>query len=138
MGILRYVKVYSIASNNRHLEITIENRGRGWGVYRSGFVLSSKTLGFEYEPLPSSRDEEFFKEYRFAIPALAVEAAVKAMTLAMQPNSVDVTLLCQPTEDVISFFKELDMAAYDFGVQPSGLNAEKIIAIKTEYAKVFK
>jgi len=36
-----------------------------WGVYKDDNVMSKYTGTFDYEILPSSRTEDFFKEYRF-------------------------------------------------------------------------
>lgn len=43
-----------------------------WAIRRCGSVMSKFTGSFDHEPMPSSRDEEFFKEYRF----LTIEEAV--------------------------------------------------------------
>jgi len=38
-----------------------------WAILQNNdLVMSNKTGVFEYSPLPSSRDEDFFKEFRFA------------------------------------------------------------------------
>ena len=39
-----------------------------WAVRRGGSVMSKFTGNFDYEPMPSSRDDDFFKEYRFSTP----------------------------------------------------------------------
>lgn len=36
-----------------------------WAIRRSSSVMSKKTGTFDYEPMPSNRDDEFFEEYRF-------------------------------------------------------------------------
>lgn len=45
-----------------------------WAV-RNGFEVLSKTSGWAYEPLPSSRDEPWLAEHRFDSLAIAVMAA---------------------------------------------------------------
>lgn len=36
-----------------------------WAIRKSGTCFSKITNEFHYEPLPSSRDEDFFNEFRF-------------------------------------------------------------------------
>ena len=46
--------------------------GEKWAVRRHGFCLS-RTGVWEYEPMPSSRDEEFYAAFRFDTMEQAVE-----------------------------------------------------------------
>lgn len=56
---------------------TIEKRSEGkWAVVDNGVL--NKSLEWEYEPMPSSRDDEFIARTRFDSIELAVEAAQKA------------------------------------------------------------
>lgn len=43
-----------------------------WAVRRSGHVLG-RDGDFAYEPLPSSRDTQFYERYRFATVAEAID-----------------------------------------------------------------
>lgn len=45
-----------------------------WAVRNGVDVMSKHTGNFEYEPKPSSRDEDFFEEYRFNSADEAIEA----------------------------------------------------------------
>mgnify|MGYP003425797941 FL=1 len=44
-----------------------------WAVRRGGSVMSKFTGSFDYEPMPSSRDDDFFNEYRFSTPDEAAD-----------------------------------------------------------------
>lgn len=44
-----------------------------WAVRRGNSVMSKLTGDFDYEPLPSNRDDNFYIKYRFTSP----EAAAK-------------------------------------------------------------
>ncbi|MEK6829082.1 MAG: hypothetical protein AABY15_03065 [Nanoarchaeota archaeon] len=44
-----------------------------WAIRQGGFVMSKLTGSFDYEPMPSNRDDEFFAEYRFESPEEATE-----------------------------------------------------------------
>ena len=44
-----------------------------WAIRRTGWALSKYTGKFEYEPMYSSRDEKFLKEFRFDSIEEAVE-----------------------------------------------------------------
>ena len=44
-----------------------------WVVENSGHVLSKTTLDFIYEPMPSSRTDEFLQDTRFSNPNQAYE-----------------------------------------------------------------
>lgn len=46
-----------------------------WAIRRSGAVLG-RDLEFDYEPLPSSRDDTFYANYRYATPADALRVWV--------------------------------------------------------------
>lgn len=49
------------------------NKPNSWAV-RIGRTCMSKFTGvFDYEPMPSSRDDDFFNEYRFSTPEEAAE-----------------------------------------------------------------
>lgn len=47
-----------------------------WAVYRNGSVLS-KQGHWIYEPLPSSRDDEFLRQCRFDTPEEALDALAR-------------------------------------------------------------
>lgn len=51
-------------SDKFHFVITIEDRGKGWAVCWMGDVLT-KDGTWEWEPRPSSRDDDFFRRCRF-------------------------------------------------------------------------
>jgi hypothetical protein len=48
-----------------------------WGVRRGSSIMSKYTGEFDYEPMPSQRDDDFFKEYRFDSPNEAKECYLK-------------------------------------------------------------
>jgi hypothetical protein len=48
-----------------------------WAIRRRGDCMSKKNGNFDYEPQPSSRDEKYFKEYRFDTPEEAATAYKK-------------------------------------------------------------
>ena len=48
-----------------------------WGIRMGGFVMSKEDGEFCHEPMPSSRDEEFFKEFRFDSPQEALDSYQK-------------------------------------------------------------
>lgn len=52
-----------------------------WAVRRDGHVLG-KQWQWEHEPLPSSRDDEFYAEYRFDTREEAEKAALEAINNA--------------------------------------------------------
>jgi len=37
-----------------------------WAIRKSSLCLSKKTKEWEYEPMPSSRDDEYYEEFRFS------------------------------------------------------------------------
>ena len=45
-----------------------------WAIRCGGRCMSKITKSFDYEPLPSSRDDEFFDEYRFNTPEEAYKS----------------------------------------------------------------
>lgn len=57
--------------------LTVEYRGRGlWAVMHLGYCYPNDGSGERtYEPLPSSRDDEFFALYRFDSLEMALECA---------------------------------------------------------------
>jgi len=71
MIVLKYGLFYA---QEKETWITIEatqfdeqtNEPNLWAVRRNSGVMSNKTGEFSYEPFPSSRTEEFFKEFRFS------------------------------------------------------------------------
>lgn len=63
-------------SDKYHFAVTVNDRGKGWSVQWMGEVLN-KAGEWEYEPLPSSRDDAFFARCRFT------EEQAKALALAM-------------------------------------------------------
>ena len=52
-------------SDKYHFVIKVEDRGKGWAVVDGPFVLT-KDGDWEYEPNPSSRDDEFYERCRFS------------------------------------------------------------------------
>lgn len=61
------------ATSHEDFFIELRNSEKNhWAVIRHGLVLN-KDLQMEYEPLPSSRDEEFFQRCRFNSPEEASE-----------------------------------------------------------------
>jgi hypothetical protein len=66
--------VYSLEDS----EIKVEDRGAGaWAVTNGGHSCLNTDLEWEYEPLPSSRTQEFFERCRYGLPA-ALQIAVEA------------------------------------------------------------
>jgi hypothetical protein len=64
------------ATNQEEVYIELRNPEQNhWAVTRHGSVLN-KDLEFEYEPMPSSRDEDFFNRCRFR----SVEEAAQYLT----------------------------------------------------------
>lgn len=47
-------------------EITVETRGAGRWVVSNGSSVWNRDGQWEYEPLPSSRDDEFLRRTRYA------------------------------------------------------------------------
>jgi len=65
-----------VPTDKFHFVITVEDRGKGWAVCWMGDVLT-KDGQWEWEPRPSSRDDDFYKRCRFTerrAKALALEA----------------------------------------------------------------
>jgi hypothetical protein len=61
--------------NTAHRAIHVEYAGRGrWAVRRNGLCLGTDG-GWDYEPLPSSRDDEWLAEFRFPDAQTAITAA---------------------------------------------------------------
>jgi hypothetical protein len=69
---LKPVKYLYVIDGDRK-DIDIEWAGFSWAIRRNGLVLG-KTQEWQYEPMPSSRDEDFFKEFRFETLEEAVTA----------------------------------------------------------------
>ena len=64
-------------TNRHHFEISVEYRGRGlWGVFRHGFCLAVDG-SWDYEPNPSSREDDWLETHRFD-EATALELAKEA------------------------------------------------------------
>ena len=74
--------VYSgeaVAVEQRDNGICLGGSGKKrWAVCHRGLCLSNKTGEWDYEPMPSSRDDEWLEEYRFTNLDVALEAAKKA------------------------------------------------------------
>ncbi len=49
------------------------NEPTSWAVRRNSSVMSKIHGEFEFEPTPSNRNDEFFKEFRFDTPEQALE-----------------------------------------------------------------
>ena len=55
--------------------VRIEWRGQdAWAVVQMGRYVLLKSGGWEYEPMPSERTDEFIKNSRFSTPQEALEA----------------------------------------------------------------
>lgn len=73
------VASYFLSTPNKHPFTKLEkmynpDQGHTWAIRTAGGdVLSKKSLSFEHEPLPSSRDEQFYQEFRFATVDEALE-----------------------------------------------------------------
>lgn len=68
------VTVYSLEDS----DIKVEDRGAGaWAVTKGGHSCLNTDWKWEYEPLPSSRTQEFFERCRYGLPA-ALQIAVEA------------------------------------------------------------
>lgn len=76
------VLTYGLSFDNNRLQwVTIEatkydeqtNEPITWAVRKGGSVMSKFTGSFDYEPMASSRDDNFFNEYRFSTPDEAAE-----------------------------------------------------------------
>lgn len=83
--LLNVVLTYGLAFDNYRLEwVTIEstkfneqNNPCSWAVRKSSTCMSKFSGSFDYEPMPSSRDDEFFNTYRFSTPEEAAECWLK-------------------------------------------------------------
>lgn len=53
-----------VPSDKWHFTLKVEDRGKGWAVIEGPFVLTVDG-DWEHEPIPSSRDEEFYRRCRF-------------------------------------------------------------------------
>lgn len=72
-----------------HLLVRVRYRGRGkWAVCRLGDVLN-RDGEWEWEPLPSSRDDAFFARCRFDSAADAIAAARKVLAAAVPRGGDD-------------------------------------------------
>lgn len=59
-------------------DVFIEKRGDdSWAVTYMGMCLTSDGEGWDYEPMPSNRTEDFIKAHRFPTPEAASEAYEK-------------------------------------------------------------
>jgi hypothetical protein len=54
-----------------------KNQAVSWAVRTTGGLAMSKEGNFSYEPMPSNRDDEFLKHYRFSSPKEAISAWYK-------------------------------------------------------------
>lgn len=63
-------------SDKLHFTIQVVDRGKGWAVSDGTFVLT-RGGDWEYEPIPSSRDDGFYERCRFT------EDEAKARALAV-------------------------------------------------------
>lgn len=79
---LGVVLTYGLSfDKNRSQWVTIEatkydeqtNEPTTWAIRRGGSVMSKFTGSFDYELMPSNRDDDFFNEYRFSTPEEAAE-----------------------------------------------------------------
>lgn len=48
-----------------------------WTIRRAGSVMSKKTGSFDYEPMPSNREDDWLEEYRFDKAAEAIACYVE-------------------------------------------------------------
>ena len=72
---------YRLVIDNSRDDIYIEatkfddnHEAISWAVRTHGGLVMSKDGEFSYEPMPSNRDEDFFKQYRFSSPKEAISA----------------------------------------------------------------
>lgn len=131
----RYVTEYSFGHGDRELCLHLQFKGKGWGVYlgQGACALSVDTLRFDWEPMPSNRDEDFFREYRFATPEEGLATGIKAIGKMLEPDALNVTLLLAPVEKVVLLIDALNSAAEDFGVPPYEISASQIIEHKKSF-----
>jgi len=127
----KYVTEFCFGEGHE-LCLRLQFKGKGWGVYlgQGSGALSADSLTFDWEPMPSSRDEDFFREYRFANPKEGLAAGIKAVEKMLQLDTRNVTLLLAPVEKVVSFIDALNSAAEDFGVSRCEVSASQIIQLK--------
>lgn len=64
----------------------VEARGQGWWVVTNGGAVLNKDGQWEYEPLPSSRTDEFLARTRFTLSE-AVKEARGIQTHDQGPNT---------------------------------------------------
>ena len=124
---LGVVLTYGLSFDENRLQwVTIEatkydeqtNEPITWAVRRGGSVMSKFTGSFDYEPLPSSRDDDFFDEYRFSTPEEAAECWSKhyayselsestssSVSDASESNSTDLETI---ENKIIEFLNEAD------------------------------
>jgi hypothetical protein len=77
--------IISAYTSSRRPSVTIERREQRdgtilWAVHENSFCLARDGL-WEYEPLPSSRDDKFLKRCRYATLEEAMDEATKAIDL---------------------------------------------------------
>lgn len=58
------------------VEDTCNKNGLTWAIKRAGFCLNHEGM-WEFEPIPSSRDEDFYKRCRWFSANAAIEFANK-------------------------------------------------------------
>ena len=108
--ILGYARVFIIeppsARTVSHApRIRIENTGRGWAVVFSGDTLSRKTGEFEYAGmLPSSRNKEYYAEYRYESLAAAAGSGLRAMFSLLGDGEYYATRM--PEDQWVEFFSQ--------------------------------
>jgi hypothetical protein len=71
-----------------HFEITVEWRGKGkWAVKDGSYVLGSDGE-WDYEPLPSSREDDWLATHRFDLETALKLAAEQAPKMTNGPKGV--------------------------------------------------
>lgn len=72
---------FRVNADDRGIPITVDYcegpDGPRWAIRKSGFCLS-KEGGWEWEPIPSSRTDEFFARCRYATRDEAIRYALSA------------------------------------------------------------
>lgn len=69
-----------VPSDKWHFTLKVEDRGKGWAVIEGPFVLTVEG-DWEHEPIPSSRDDEFYRRCRFTEEKRRALEAVDHITI---------------------------------------------------------
>lgn len=91
---------YHLETLMSHLHVTVEavqfdkkGNPKKWAVYRGQTFRLSKVSGqFDYEPIPSSRDDEYIKEHSFNTPEAAAAYYERSMNARKDERQYYVSL----------------------------------------------